>query len=136
MEKIKKKITKKEGKRKQVENNIIRTAKNIIVTFTLLALLILAIVIIETVVNLLASIVNIKMILVSLVATIVVLIIYINKKNKGGEKMEKISIIYIDKNGDTKQLNNIEIINKSVVDTTRQLKKENGEVVHIIAVLH
>lgn len=38
--------------------------------------------------------------------------------------MEKISIIYIDKNGDTKQLNNIEIINKSVVDTTRQLKKK------------
>lgn len=50
--------------------------------------------------------------------------------------MEKISIIYINQNGDTKELNNIEVIDNSIVNTTLQLKKENSNIVHIIAVLH
>lgn len=50
--------------------------------------------------------------------------------------MERISIVYIDKNGDTKELNNIEVVKNSIVNTTLQLKKENSNIVSIIAVLH
>lgn len=50
--------------------------------------------------------------------------------------MEKISIIYLDARGNTKEKNNIEIVNNSIVETTLLLKKQYANIKYIIAVLH
>lgn len=49
--------------------------------------------------------------------------------------MKKISIIYIDKNGNTKKKENIEIISNSIVNTTLLQKKLNKNIKHIIKVI-
>lgn len=50
--------------------------------------------------------------------------------------MGKISIIYLDKQGNTKEKSNIKIVNNSIVDTTQLLKKQDTNIKYIISVLH
>ncbi len=50
--------------------------------------------------------------------------------------MERISIIYLDAQNNTRKKSNIKIVNNSIVDTTLLLKKQDTNIKYIISILH